>query len=77
MKTLETSSLDKVLVELRKISSQLKKMENSSGESSGSDIMKDFYRDSFDFMVDQNIETFELLKAAINGKDSRLIKNVA
>jgi predicted glycosyltransferase len=77
MKTLETSSLDKVLIELRKISDQLKKMEKNSKVSNGYDIMKDFYRDSFDFMVDQNIETFELLKSVIDGKDNRVIKNVA
>jgi hypothetical protein len=52
-------------------------MEKNSKVSNGYDIMKDFYRDSFDFMVDQNIETFELLKSVIDGKDNRVIKNVA
>lgn len=71
MKNFDQNTVNQIISELKSISALLKKMNFEQGSTE-----KDFYRDSFDFMVDQNIETFEMLRKVINER-AGIIKNVA
>jgi hypothetical protein len=71
MKNFDQDTVNQIISELKSISEQLKKMDFEHGSTE-----KDFYRDSFDFMVDQNIETFEMLRQVIKER-SEMMKSIA
>lgn len=62
MKNFETTSANAIITELKKISDQLKNCKPAEN------LEADFYRDSFDFMVDENTRMFESIKRMINEK---------
>lgn len=72
MKNADRSEVNKILVELHRISEQLGKIESGEIKTADSDIERDFYRDSFDYMVDQNINLFNILKMLIIEKKNQL-----
>lgn len=71
MKNLDKNSLNEILAELKSISDQLKKLENEN-----SDFIKEFFRDSFEFMVNENIETYKVIKK-LSGKRNMEYMKVA
>lgn len=71
MKNQEAVSMNKVISELKKISNQLKSISNNEIEYS-----KDFYRDSFDFMVSENIRLYKLLRKKTDDRSS-VVRKVA
>jgi hypothetical protein len=71
MKKFDQNTVNQIISELKNISAQLKKMNFEHGSTE-----KDFYRDSFDFMVDQNIETFEMLRQVMDDR-TEMVKSVA
>lgn len=72
MKTADRTEVNKILAELHKISEQLGKIESGEIKTGDSNIVSEFYRDSFDYMVDQNINLFNILKMLISEKKDHL-----
>jgi flagellar biosynthesis chaperone FliJ len=71
MKNQDSVTLSKVISELKKISDQLKSISNNEKEYSNN-----FYRDSFDFMVGENIRLYKLLRRKSDDRSS-VVRKVA
>lgn len=72
MKNADRTEVNKILSELHKISEQLGRIESGEIKTAGNDFVREFYRDSFDYMVEQNINLFNILKMLINEKKNQL-----
>jgi flagellar biosynthesis chaperone FliJ len=71
MRNQDSVTLSKVISELKKISDQLKSISNEEEQYS-----KDFFRDSFDFMVGENIRLYKLLRRRTDDRAS-VVRKVA
>jgi hypothetical protein len=71
MRNQDSVTLTKVITELKKISDQLKSISNIEEQYS-----KEFYRDSFDFMVSENIRLYKLLRRKTDDRSS-VVRKVA
>jgi hypothetical protein len=71
MRNQDSVTLTKVISELKKISDQLKSISNNDEQYS-----KEFYRDSFDFMVGENIRLYKLLRKKSDDRSS-VVRKVA